>query len=119
MNILADENIDAPIVKLLRHSLHQVWYVAEMAPGIDDNEVLRIANRHKAVLLTADKDFGELVYRRKRLSYGIVLIRLAGLTPAEKAIIVDNAFDRHGSDMMSAFTVITSKTIRIRRSSSQ
>jgi len=117
MNILADENIDAPIVRQLRYSQHQVWYVAEMAPGITDNEVLRIANSHESVLLTADKDFGELVYRRKRISHGIVLIRLAGLTPNEKAILVDNVFTQHGSDMLRAFTVITSKTIRIRRSS--
>jgi predicted nuclease of predicted toxin-antitoxin system len=117
MKILADENIDAPIVDLLRQSQHLVWYVAEMSPGINDDEVLRIANQQEAVLLTADKDFGELFYRQKRLATGIVLIRLAGLPPIEKAMIVDNAFEQHGKRMIGSFTVITSKTIRIRHSS--
>ncbi len=70
MNFLADESVDKPIVEGLRRQNYIVGYVAEMDPGISDDLVLDLANREKALLLTADKDFGELVFRLRRLSSG-------------------------------------------------
>ena len=58
MNFIADESIDRQIVERLRDDGHFVWYVAEMAPSISDDEVLRIANNESAPLITSDKDFG-------------------------------------------------------------
>jgi|SRR5208337_3244841 len=85
MNFLADESVDFPVVQRLRSDGHEVLYVAEMDPGVSDEKVLAAANDKNALLLTADKDFGELVYRLRRISAGIILIRLAGLSPAGKA----------------------------------
>ena len=51
---MADENLDRQIVERLRHEGHVVWYVAEMAPGVSDQDVLNLANNEQAVLLTAD-----------------------------------------------------------------
>ncbi len=56
-------------------------YVAEMQPSVADDIVQDIANQQGALLLTADKDFGELVFRQQRLAIGAVLNRLAGLYP--------------------------------------
>jgi predicted nuclease of predicted toxin-antitoxin system len=64
VNFLADENIDQPIVERLRQENHQVWYIAEIAPNISDDIVLKLALDEKAILLTSDKDFGELVFRQ-------------------------------------------------------
>jgi predicted nuclease of predicted toxin-antitoxin system len=49
-----------------------------------------------ALLITADKDFGELVFRQRLVHSGVLLLRLAGLTPAEKAHAVDAALNQHG-----------------------
>ncbi len=57
MKFLADENIDRQIVAALRQSGHDVTYVAELDPGITDDQVLDIATREGLLLLTADKDF--------------------------------------------------------------
>jgi predicted nuclease of predicted toxin-antitoxin system len=65
MILLADENVDAPIVAELRAAGHRVDYVRELDPGIDDQTVLAFANGRDALLLTSDKDFGELVFRRR------------------------------------------------------
>lgn len=78
MNLLADENLDRQIVERLRQDGHFVWYVAEMEPGISDDIVLNLANQEEALLLTGDKDFGELVFRLRRIALGVVLIRLSG-----------------------------------------
>jgi predicted nuclease of predicted toxin-antitoxin system len=79
MILLADESVDRPIVERLRQDAHDTMYVAELAPSISDDDVLKEANSQSALLLTEDKDFGELVYRLGRVHAGIVLIRLAGL----------------------------------------
>ena len=50
-----------------------------MQPGITDAEVLNLANNESAILLTSDKDFGELIFRLHRIAAGVVLIRLFGL----------------------------------------
>ena len=63
MNFIADENIDKQIVDRLRSDGHSVLYVFEMDPGISDDQVLEIANKSNALLITADTDFGELIYR--------------------------------------------------------
>ena len=116
MDILADESIDGPIVYRLRQDGYVVHYVAEMEPGISDDAVLDLANREMALLLTADRDFGELVYRQGRTTSGIVLVRLAGLSPTRKADLVSTALDQHGSELLHSFTVISPGTVRVRRS---
>ena len=115
MNIVADESVDSGIVERLRQAGHEVRYVAEMEPGLPDDAVLDLATREGAVLLTADKDFGEMVFRLRRFSRGIVLLRLAGLSAARKADIAATAVNDHAADLAESFTVITPGTCRTRR----
>lgn len=114
MNFVADESLDRQIVERLRQDAHTVWYVAEMEPGISDDIVLELANREVALLLTADKDFGELVFRLRRVALGVVLVRLSGLSASNKAEIVSRAIAQHAEELPGAFTVITPTAIRIR-----
>jgi len=114
MTFKADESVDRDIVQRLRREGHQVWYVAEMDLGISDNEVLELANRETALLLTADKDFGEMVFRQRRFSGGIVLMRLAGLSAQRKEDIVASAVSQHASELPQSFTVITPGLCRLR-----
>ena len=76
MNCRADESVDRQIVERLRQDGHQVWYVAEMEPGISDENVLDLANRRRYLLIPADKDFGELVFLQRRLMSGVILIKV-------------------------------------------
>jgi hypothetical protein len=71
VNFLADECCDAFLVDGLRGDGHDVLYVKESAPGTDDHTVLQMAADQERVLLTEDKDFGELVVRLKLPAYGI------------------------------------------------
>lgn len=107
MNLLADESIDGQIVNALREKGYIVGYVA-------DDVVLGLANREEVLLLTADKDFGELVFRLRRLSSGVVLVRLAGLSPIKKADLVVPLIMKHFNELIKSFSVITPTGIRIR-----
>lgn len=86
-----------------------------MGPGITDTIILERANQASALLLTADKDFGDLVFQEGRLvSGGVVLIRLAGLSGARKAEIVSSGFLERGADFPDCFSVVTAGRIRVR-----
>lgn len=76
MNLICDESVERPVVERLRVDGHSVVYVAELSPGIADEDVLSRAKALRAPLVTCDKDFGELVYRQGRASHGVVLARL-------------------------------------------
>ncbi len=89
MNFLADEGVDKPIVDLMRSSGFDVHYILETHPGSHDEEVLRLANEENRILITQDKDFGELVYRLRQIHQGVILIRLGATQAPEKARIVN------------------------------
>jgi predicted nuclease of predicted toxin-antitoxin system len=65
--------------------------------------------------VTADRDFGELVFRQGRLHRGVVLLRLAGLSNATKAEIVAEVCRDRALEMFQAFSVISPGQVRIRR----
>jgi predicted nuclease of predicted toxin-antitoxin system len=114
VNFVADEGLDRQIVERLRRDGHIVSYIAEMQPGMADETVLHLANREPALLRTTDKDFGELVFRQRRLTTGVVLLGLAGLAADRKASLVARALAEHSRRLVGAFTVITPGRIRIR-----
>lgn len=80
MKFVADESVDFQIVSRLRSDGHEVLYIAETLSGASDSSVLAQANRQRAVLLTSDKDFSDLVFRQRLISSGILLLRIAGLS---------------------------------------
>jgi predicted nuclease of predicted toxin-antitoxin system len=115
VNLVADEGVDRPVVERLRRDGHHVVYVAELSPSVVDEEVLRQANMGNAVLMTADKDFGDLVFRQGLAHSGVVLLRLAGLANATKAEIVAEVCRSRGAELIGAFSVVSSGQVRIRR----
>jgi predicted nuclease of predicted toxin-antitoxin system len=117
VKFVADESVDQDIVIRLREHGYEVHAVAELDPGLADEHVLSLANREAAALLTADKDFGELVFRQKQASHGVVLIRLAGLSQAQKADMVVAVIRRYEKELLRTFSVITPAAVRIRKSS--
>lgn len=114
MNLLADESVDRQIVDRLRAEGHDVLYIAEFEPSITDDVVFDRANERAALLLTTDKDFGEIVYKQGRLvSDGVVLIRLSGLNPQTKANILADAIGTRGKEFVNHFCVISPGKVRI------
>lgn len=115
MRLVADESVDGPIVERLRADGHETLYIAELDPGISDEVILEQARTASCLLITSDKDFGELIFRLKQLPGGVILLRLAGVTNLRKAEIVASAMRDYGDSMIEAFTVITPGNVRIRQ----
>jgi uncharacterized protein (DUF433 family) len=114
MNFLGDESVDQPIVDRLRRDGHTMLAFVELDPRIPDDVVLTQANEAKAIRLTADRDFGELVFRQRRVTKGVVLIRLAKLLTRTKAAIVSVVMRDCEAELASAFAVISPGMVRIR-----
>jgi predicted nuclease of predicted toxin-antitoxin system len=116
VNFLADENVDDISVEVLRTNGYQVRYISEFDRGVNDDQVFQSANTSDEILITSDKDFGEIVFRQKRVTAGVVLIRLSGLKPEAKADTVLAVVREHHDDLKGNFTVISPGIVRIRRS---
>jgi len=76
LKFLADECCDTGLVASLRKDGHNVLYITEEKAGAIDDEILSNAYKEERILITEDKDFGELVYRFKKPTHGIVLLRI-------------------------------------------
>lgn len=114
MKLLADENIDGPVVELLRKAGHDVLYIAEAMPGSPDESVVECANLQGRLLITADKDFGDILIRQRKISHGLLLLRLAGCPNSQKAAMVTGVIERHEAELPVSIGVITPKAFRLR-----
>ena len=115
MNIVADESVDFPIVQFLRRQGLEVHAIAEEEPSIADEDVLSLAVRQNALLITEDKDFGELVYRLRLPHRGIILLRLSGFSPEQKASLAGKVILINLSELPDAFSVFDGEKLRIRK----
>lgn len=115
MELLADENLDRRIVAALREAGYSIFSVYEDHRGISDPQVIDLANEQNRVIVTEDKDFGELTYRLKVVNRGIVLIRLSGLTIEDKVNTVLMVFEQFGEELYGSFTVVKADRVRIRK----
>ncbi len=114
MKLLADECCDAALVTALRSDGHDVLYAVESLRGAIDDEILGRANNEGRILLTEDKDFGELVYRLKRSAYGVVLLRFDVADRALKVPRIRNFLNSQPNQIPGTFVVIDPEKIRVR-----
>lgn len=112
---LADENFDLRLVDMIRKLEHKVHTIVELNSGIADDEVLQIANDLNAIILTEDKDFGELTYRLHKNSCGVVLLRLNGVSIYDKIKILEEVIKNNLNDLRNSFTVINKTKVRINK----
>lgn len=115
MRFVADENCDFAVVRALRAAGHEVVAIAEISPRIGDDEVLALARARAHVLVTEDKDFGELVYAHKRQTGGVVPLRFPGNARPAMARSTVEAVKTLGNRLRRCFTVIEPGKIRSRR----
>lgn len=115
MIFFADEGLDVPLVVALRAQGLNVVHALETMRGADDANVLAAAVASNAVLLTKDKDFGEMVVRNAANSNGVVLIRIDDLKDARNLSLVVGLLLHHLEQLPGHFTVIQEDKIRLRK----
>jgi predicted nuclease of predicted toxin-antitoxin system len=112
MIYLADENFPGPAIRLLRERGFDVIWIRESSPGITDEEVILKAIDENRVLLTFDKDFGEMAHvRGLSSSKGVVLFRISTKNPAEASEVIMKVLSSD-FEWVGYFSVITASGIR-------
>jgi predicted nuclease of predicted toxin-antitoxin system len=114
LHLLLDENISRHIEARLLLDGHRLSLARDLVPGRPDTDVLALAQRLGALVLTEDTDFGDLVLRQHLPSAGVILLRLSGLARALQPDYVAHLLTAHAAAFSGAFTVITPTGIRHR-----
>jgi predicted nuclease of predicted toxin-antitoxin system len=114
MRLLVNENVTGSVIDQLRQNGHDVLSVKESMRSEIDEVILARAQAEDRIVVTHDKDFGELAFRsRLPATSGVVLLRLSGSDPAaDNARVVDALESR--SDWAGHFSVVTDDRIRVR-----
>lgn len=99
MNFLADEDVEKPVVDMLRHEGHNVLYMCEITTHTIDEKLLEQANAESLILLTNDKDYGELVFLQKKVAAGIILMRFVSEKSSVKAHFMQSLLKTYGNNL--------------------
>lgn len=114
MKFIVDESSGAAVAEYLRRTGHDVLAVAEVLPQADDQDILARAVDEERIVVTNDKDFGELTFRSGQAHHGILLLRLRDESPANRVRMVQVVLEQHADQLADHFTVATESGIRIR-----
>ena len=114
LRIVVDESVESSICAFLLSEGHEIIDIAKDFTGITDKHVIKIANQHKSVILTEDKDFGELVFRSGFVTHGILLLRLFKPPTNEKNRIITSVLEQLKEEIYNSFCVISDDKIRVR-----
>jgi predicted nuclease of predicted toxin-antitoxin system len=114
VRLLVDECCDEQVAAGLRADGHDVSSVRESAPGSDDTTVLQAAVAEQRLLLTEDKDFGELVVRLGLPAYGIILVRMSDPHGEVKLERLREVLANHGDRLAGSVVVVEAERVRFR-----
>lgn len=115
MKFLANENFPPSSIKILRTNKHKVISINEEAKGSKDLQVLKIAQNEDMILLTFDKDYGELIYKYKEIPpAGIICFRFIPNSAEEPAEVLLNIIESKQISLIGKYTVIEKDKIRQR-----
>ena len=115
MRFLADESCDFNLVRALREAGHDVLAISEISPRVDDSHVIEFAVQEERVLLTEDKDFGQLVFAHGREVRGVVFLRYPVSVRQKLSHDVIRLIKQHGRKLAGCFVVVEPGRVRISR----
>jgi predicted nuclease of predicted toxin-antitoxin system len=112
MKFLADVNIEKPIVDEMRKMGYDITWVTEINYYLEDIEIFKLAKNENRILLTNDKDFGEIVFRQRLTPAGIILFRIKGQDVREKVKSLKKLLTFYKDKIARHFVVVTKEKIR-------
>jgi predicted nuclease of predicted toxin-antitoxin system len=98
---------------LLREMGYYTVAVRDINPHMPDVEVLALARQHTAIVVTMDKDFGDLVFKEQLPHHGVLLLRLEEATGPERAAILRLILGQHAAELPGRFAVFQHDRLRI------
>ncbi len=106
------------LAKWLQKLHHDVFSVYDETRGLDDESIIHKANLENYILITNNKDFGELVFRMKKPHKGVILLRLKDKRSENKIAVLQRVLESYSDKLVNNFIIVTEKTLRIVKESS-
>ena len=116
MKFIVDECTGPAVAKWLMDQGHEVFSIFDEAKGLDDDSIIKKAFEEKWILITNDKDFGDMVYRDGRLHCGVILLRLQDERSVVKIQVLSSLFDSYLNRIEDSFLIATEHRVRFARS---
>jgi predicted nuclease of predicted toxin-antitoxin system len=114
MRFIVDESTGSGVARFLQSEGHDVLIVAEEMFQADDLTILQRAFDEQRIVVTNDKDFGELIFRRLEPHYGVVLLRLQDESGPNRIQVMTALMAQYAAQLSGKFTVVTEQKIRFR-----
>jgi predicted nuclease of predicted toxin-antitoxin system len=109
-----DVGVGLAVEAWLKAAGHDILAVRDLDPRMADDDILDCAVEDQRLVLTMDKDLGELVHSSGRSHSGVLLLRLEDATGDQKVAVVSEIFTHYGDELPGRFSVYQRGTLRIR-----
>ena len=114
LKFLVDESSGKKLYSFLKSNNLDILFVGDLFPESLDSYILEFAEKEKRILITNDKDFGELIFRLGKPTIGVIFLRLKKDTPENKQKHVLNVITNFYNKLENSFIIVTEDKIRIR-----
>jgi len=114
LKLLVDVGVGKAVENWLKTQGHDVLAVRDLDPRMPDLNILALAVREQRLVVTMDKDFGELVYRSRQPHAGVLLLRLEEARSNAKVAVVEEILRKYEKQLLGNFAVYQSGRLRIR-----
>jgi predicted nuclease of predicted toxin-antitoxin system len=115
MKFLVDVGVGKKVEEYLLDKRYDTKTVRSLDQRMPDQEIIRLAALEKRIVITMDKDFGELVYHSEMDHCGILLLRLEDATGSEKRQVIKKILENYADNMKDHFCVFQNKKFRFRK----
>lgn len=114
MKFLIDEDISPKIARLLNELGYSATHIREIQISLTDQEILKIAITEQCIVITEDKDFGELVFKEGQLHNGVIFLRLEDQTLQNTKRVIRWLLSKHENRLKGNFTTVVEKESKFR-----
>ena len=115
LKFIIDVGVGKKVEDFLYKSGYDVLSVREINPSMSDSKIIGIASKNNRIIITMDKDFGELVYNSGLKHKGILLLRTENCSADKKIIILSEILRNYSSELEENFCVFSKDRLRIRK----
>ena len=114
LKFVLDVGVGNKVGQYLTYQGYDALLISTINPSMSDSEILAIAENENRMVITMDKDFGELVYHSEKAHAGVLLLRLEDATGEEKVEVMRFIIDNFKDILEHKFCVFKNGRLRIR-----
>jgi len=115
LKFLVDVGVGRTVEEYLKQKGYETKTVRDIDPRMDDEKIIRMAVSENRMIVTMDKDFGELVYHFSMKHSGVLLLRLEDAASSEKLKVIKNIMTNYADKIRNCFCVFQNNKFRIRK----